>query len=233
VADEIKDVLFQQYNVQINDKAKEWLVMPDTYRFIGDPTAVDPATFDYLDQRLQERFAHKNNRNWDEADAIRDELQEKYGVVFDDRSFEWSITKTTGNDDDDTVESRPGAAVVVRSRIPSSPPPPANGGTTVEYKFKEKVAPVSNLGDNDDEDVEDDDVFYEEEGDEDEDEGFDDDAFDDNEVMAKNGETTTTTSLSKEYLSSLTIPELKEKLRNASLPLSGRKAELVERLFNA
>jgi len=38
--------------------------------------------------------------------------------------------------------------------------------------------------------------------------------------------------MNEENLSKLTIPSLKEKLRNAGLPVSGKKAELIERLMN-
>jgi len=38
--------------------------------------------------------------------------------------------------------------------------------------------------------------------------------------------------LSKEELSSLTVAELKEKLRASGLRVSGKKAELIERLLN-
>ena len=39
--------------------------------------------------------------------------------------------------------------------------------------------------------------------------------------------------LSSEDLSAFTVVQLKEKLRTAGLPVSGRKAELIERLSNA
>ena len=38
--------------------------------------------------------------------------------------------------------------------------------------------------------------------------------------------------LDETVLSSMTVPELKEKLRESSLPVSGRKSELIERLIN-
>ena len=39
--------------------------------------------------------------------------------------------------------------------------------------------------------------------------------------------------LDESALSTLTVPELKEKLREAGLPVSGRKSELIERLLNS
>lgn len=42
---------------------------------------------------------------------------------------------------------------------------------------------------------------------------------------------TTSSSISEEELSQCTIPVLKEKLREAGLPVSGKKSELIERLL--
>ena len=39
--------------------------------------------------------------------------------------------------------------------------------------------------------------------------------------------------LDESVLTTLTVPQLKEKLREAGLPVSGRKSELVERLLSS
>mmetsp|Transcript_4476 Transcript_4476/g.11252 ORF Transcript_4476/g.11252 Transcript_4476/m.11252 type:complete len:86 (-) Transcript_4476:87-344(-) len=39
-------------------------------------------------------------------------------------------------------------------------------------------------------------------------------------------------ALDEEMLAKLTVPELKDRLRAANLPVSGKKAELIERLLN-
>ncbi|KAL7467700.1 hypothetical protein ACHAXS_009251 [Conticribra weissflogii] len=79
--------------------------------------------------------------------------------------------------------------------------------------------------DNDDDDDNDD---Y---NDDDDDDGDDDMSFDENEDEDEDEDDEEhSDGIEKTDLSSLTVPELKEKLREAGLPVSGKKAELIERL---
>jgi SAP domain len=242
LADQIKETLENQYNIMIRDKTKEWLVMADGYTFVGDKTALDDdeTTFAYLERRVQERNEHKKNRNWPAADEIRDELEEKYAVNIDDKAFEWSILSGVGG-----------------GRSSRSPGPVANGA--VQYTFKEP-ATVSVSGDEDDEEDDDEEGNssvspangYAEldEDEEDDDEDDDDDVEDEKDwVVEAEGqvndddavppaeretekEVTLLPAASQDDLSSLTVVELKAKLKEAGLPVSGRKAELVDRLLS-
>jgi len=40
---------------------------------------------------LKERFNLKRERSYEEADAIRDELKERFNVKVDDRTKEWFV----------------------------------------------------------------------------------------------------------------------------------------------
>uniref|UniRef100_A0A7S1YYE1 SAP domain-containing protein n=2 Tax=Ditylum brightwellii TaxID=49249 RepID=A0A7S1YYE1_9STRA len=53
------------------------------------------------------------------------------------------------------------------------------------------------------------------------------------EVMDSGEEDTAAGRYSTEALSSLTVPQLKEKLREAGLPVSGRKADLIKRISDS
>jgi len=173
---------------------------------------MDENVINYIQSRLKERLEFKKNREYEEADIIRDELRDEYGVSIDDRTREWSVKVSEYSVLGDELNE-------VASR--SSPPAP--------YDFLVEAE--------EDEDEEDDSVFSEDEEEEDEDE--EDDYFvseDDDEVelveeeeiseiVAEDGEPAEEVDLSE-----FTVVELKAKLREAGLPVSGKKAELIERL---
>jgi cysteinyl-tRNA synthetase len=117
LADKIKQELENQYSVLIRDDSREWLVQPNKYRFVGDKATAffsDDATTAWtnIEQRLQERHEYKKNRNWKVADEIRDQLNDKYSVMIDDKTFTWFILP-------------PGVGVkrVMNSSSSSRPPP--------------------------------------------------------------------------------------------------------------
>lgn len=53
--------------------------------------AMDDETIAYIQDRLQERLDMKNDKQYDAADEIRDDLQQRFGVTIDDRTQEWNI----------------------------------------------------------------------------------------------------------------------------------------------
>jgi cysteinyl-tRNA synthetase len=108
-ADCIRDDLSARYNVSIDDRSNEWRVDTNDYarrRSPGDGEDVGgdgggggtgPAETlsegeaRYIDGRLKERFDLKRARLYGEADAIRDELMDRFGVQIDDRTKEWFV----------------------------------------------------------------------------------------------------------------------------------------------
>ena len=44
-----------------------------------------------IDGKLKERFYLKRERQYEDADAIRDDLKERYGIQIDDRVKEWYV----------------------------------------------------------------------------------------------------------------------------------------------
>lgn len=53
--------------------------------------ALDNETMAYIQDRLQERLEMKNDKQYEVADEIRDELNQRFGVAIDDRTQEWNI----------------------------------------------------------------------------------------------------------------------------------------------
>ena len=112
-ADGIRDDLSARYNVSIDDRSNEWRVDTNEYARrqpsssssggggddddVDDDDAGGPAETlsegeaRYIDGRLKERFDLKRLRLYGEADAIRDELMDRFGVQIDDRTKEWFV----------------------------------------------------------------------------------------------------------------------------------------------
>lgn len=189
-ADAIRDDLEKRYDVRIDDRSSEWRV--DTNEYFPTSTGnLSGETIEYVTEKLRERFQCKRDRDYDTADAIRDELGTSYGVVVDDRTKEWRV---------DAIEEPQLSAVEDDSD---------DFFASLDAVLDEEMNDV----DDDDEDVDDDDE-EEDESVEFEAENVDDDS-----------------SLTEDELSKLTVPVLKEKLRDAGLPVSGKKAELIDRLL--
>lgn len=184
-ADRIRDSLRDDYKVRVDDRSREWMVVSDEY-VMAPVTPLDDGTKKYIEDRVAERAVAKLNKEYDTADAIRDELLDEYQVYLDDRVREWRIE---------------GAEAVVADTV-----------------------------------VEDDDTDDADDDDEADDEMFADldaaleDVFDDDEDDVEE-EAEVVAETSGEDLTSLKVDELKEKLREAGLPVSGKKAELIERLM--
>ena len=171
-ADKLRAKLNTEFNIRVDDRNREWHVVTAEYNEAPGSSYLDDSTREVIVGLVQKRALAKLAKNYDEADAIRDELTDTYAVQLDDRLKEWSVVggqemlNEAEEDDDDDGD-----------------------WSTVDMELE-------------DEDYENDDDDEGEEGEK---------------------------SLEID-LQSLTVPELKEKLREAGLPVSGRKAELIERL---
>jgi len=182
VADEIRSHLYEQYNVNVDDDTSEWRVLSDDYiqtKAERGAKELDVDDASVVDSQLQKRIILKKNKNYEEADAIRDNLQDGYSILIDDKKKEWKV--------------------VSKSKFP--------------YKKKRIVAK--------------DQVEH--------DPWFDSDNDDtttvviDTDTQIQN--TSSPTVMSKNELLSLTVPSLKDKLREVGKPVSGKKADLIDRLL--
>lgn len=97
-ADNLRDVLMNEYNVEINDRLREWSIggdfglptkknndrnRPFVRRGSGDLTDDE---IDTISSMVEERAEAKKNRDFATADEIRDELDRAFSVKVDDKS---------------------------------------------------------------------------------------------------------------------------------------------------
>ena len=174
-ADRIRDRLEADFKVRIDDRAREWHVVSENYA-MNPFSEIEEDTRALIEDLIVERAVAKLERDYETADAIRDELADVYGVLIDDRVREWRII---------------GA--------------PMDGGAQI-----------------------DDSIFEVEESDFEVDEDIED--LIEGDEVADETESFADETTKGEDLDTLTIPELKMRLKDAGLPVSGRKAELIERL---
>lgn len=260
-ADDIRENLLQQFDVSIDDKLKLWSIggvfeesggktgsARGVYTRRGGGNLSEDSVAEIQDL-LMERYQHKKNRDFESADAIRDDLMNRYDVKIDDRSSEWRIDTNeyfptfTGNLSQETIaeineklaerfqckrDRDYDAADAIRDQLGET------YGVVVDDRTKEwKVEPVEEPQYSEPNDPEEGDDFFndldaaldEQMSDDDEEETASDEEEDNSMDEDDNA------SLSEEELSKVTIPVLKEKLRDAGLPVSGKKAELIARLL--
>jgi cysteinyl-tRNA synthetase len=104
VADEIREELKRDFNVEIDDKSRQWSVgggfgMPDRGMDRRDrfpPYEMSPSSevsedAGTIQGLVEQREAARKDRDYDTADDIKDELRDSYNVVVDDKRRQWSI----------------------------------------------------------------------------------------------------------------------------------------------
>ncbi len=89
-ANKIWDTLMHQYNVKIDDRSAELQVDTDEYAMAGTNSFLQEYS-EYVDLQLRNRIMLKQERQYEEADAIGDELRERFRVKVDDRTKEWLV----------------------------------------------------------------------------------------------------------------------------------------------
>ena len=203
-ADAIREDLRDRFEISIDDRSSEWRVDTDEYfpAFTGD---LPPETIADVTERLRVRFRLKRERDYDAADEIRDSLGDDYGIIVDDRTKEWKVDGAT-------------AVAVTREEETKERDETEDFDSDLDALLDDALSEADD-DDDDEEETSDAAVAAQEEAEvEDDDEEDDDDDDDDD-------------SLTEAELTKLTVPVLKEKLREAGLPVSGKKAELVTRLL--
>jgi hypothetical protein len=214
-ADEIYAELTTGYNVNIEDRAGEWALLNEEYTFnsAGSSFMPEETIIATIGERLGDRILARKRRDFDTADDIRGELRDDYAVEIDDGNKEWTIVSPRGAmwaDDDNDYNNDDG------------------GGKNVVSKEEWDA-------EDDDDDVNDDDEHKERD---DVGVGIDDYVTNgsakevEDEINDVAG-TIVTMDNDASTLSTLTVPELKERLREAGLPVSGKKSELIARLVDA
>ena len=221
-SDELTDTLKAEYRVKVNDKNREWSVVisnwdPEegnedgvnaTMHYVPSPLApprdpthtMDDETKARIAQRLADRVAFRNKKDYRTADKIRDELMEQYSIVADDRTREWKVV--LGNIEDDEFASE--AQLSQRSAFVRRGDPQndktetrvvVGHDTTASNDAASSLPDIMSLATKEVEEEEEEEIGME-----------------------------------QKELQSLTVVQLKEKLQEAGLPVSGKKADLIARL---
>jgi cysteinyl-tRNA synthetase len=204
-ADRIRDQLRDDYAVRVDDRSREWMVVSEDY-VMSPVTPMEASLKALINSKISERCVAKLNKDYDIADAIRDELYEEYNVYIDDRVREWKVegapssqwSDNSDDDDDDEWEETV-----------------TNGATASEWNDDDDDENDANGTSFDDLDAAMDQVFEA--------------TGAATEIEPTNG----SSANDSVNLESLTVVELKERLRVAGLPVSGKKAELIQRLVGA
>ena len=278
-ADAIREGLRSKFNVIIDDKLKEWSVggsfgeEHDKQREMAEKFAnrgiiKSPASMaaqnegdeEEIQALVDERTDFKADRNYVEADAIREDLFERFNVVINDKLKEWSIGGSFSVDSNKSrdYEQSPSSATLdeeddaivrdaLRKRSILKARRDFDSADAIRNELREQYNVVIDdrarewrvLDFNRNKEIED---------------NNDDDEFEEsferemaqleanlnNEISPLGGIDAEDIELfdegttpSEEELSSLTVVELKEKLRANGLAVSGKKSELVERLLAA
>jgi len=205
-----------------------------------------------IEAQIQERARAKKSRNFRAADDIKDYLENRYNVSIDDRTAVWFIRsesyvmsqESSMPDDLETIqtmveqrweakkEGNYDLADSIRDELKTE------YSVTIDDRMKEftyksfetRRRPAVQdpwADDKDDDESNASGVDVEAEVDA----LFEDVLTNGLEIQAVSE--TVSVQQGSEDLEALTIPELKERLREAGLPVSGRKAELVERLMSS
>jgi len=238
-ADALRDRLRDDHNVRLDDRSREWRVDSDDYAYVPGGSALSEEDVAAIHVRVAARTAAKKTKDYETADRIRDALTDEFGVAIDDRTREWRAVgagRGAGRFEEESRKSQSspyrqseekgddGFEAVFKEAFGSGDGPPA-GPAAADGAA---AAPESDAGGSGVVAI---DVEPEV------DTGaatavVEIDAGGSGAVLVDvEPEAGTGAAVTAEELASLTIPLLKEKLRAAGKPVSGRKAELIERLL--
>ena len=247
-SDGITDILKTKYSVKVDDKNREWSVqhnptntdsdnVANDYIYVPSPLApLDHPTHTMSDelktqiaQQLSDRVSLRMQKDYHSADKIRDELMEKFSIAIDDRTKEWKVVELSDDENFEYVYDPfvNGANLSQRSAFVREGNDKNNSHNNVEISNNEPVSeqqdhelalPSSSF---DDLDISLSKIFSDEEI-------IDEDGENNNVVESEEEELQ---QKKIKLLNSLTVVKLKEQLREAGLPVSGKKKDLVERLL--
>jgi len=259
-ADRIRQELEEDFGVYINDKQRLWSAGGDFgdgpkktgYKRRGGGNLTQDEV-DTISALLTKRFQAKKDRHFRTADEIRERLRNEYNVAIDDKNREWHVdtdeyilvgkhdfspeeiaaitellseryeckaTKEYERADEIRDELRVEYNVEVDDRTKEWRYVPA-GDASYEDRVFAKEAASSQAS-----------AFKRTQVDRDLEEEMNA-VFDDESQVEEGSYDVSASEETEESLSTLTVVALKEKLRNAGLPVTGKKSELIERLLSA
>jgi hypothetical protein len=216
---------------------------PKVYTRRGPGAGLTDEEIETIDQMVADRSEAKNIGDYDKADAIFAELGSRFNVNVDDRAAQWAlrheeyemssysaivpeldVMKIIGNKLADRISARKNRDFALADQIRQELEEEYLVRVDDQKKEWRIVQPDgAKWADDEDEAGEFAGMNFESKAE------FDED-FDEDDVDDDDDEKAIRDSTDAEDLSSLTVPQLKAKLKEAGLPVSGVKAELIERL---
>jgi cysteinyl-tRNA synthetase len=291
VADYIRDHLYKEYDVTVDDKLRQWSVggefgaiassfsmnsptAPDgkrlgpyhrTYNLRGGTGHLSDKDVALVEAMIKRRSEEMARYNREAAESIRNGLKAKFYVILDDINGEWHVR---GNEyvlspsfkskvPTFIEESLSEIEALIRERVQAKMERDFDRadeiradlldtyGITIDDRLKEWRIKETNFYTNDEEEGDD----GEEEEDDDDNDNVAissewDDQVESNEIVNENIDIddeeqnededvdTDEESMDEEFLSKLTVVQLKDKLKALGLPVSGKKADLITRLLS-
>lgn len=235
VSDDITEKLKLKFGVKVNDKKREWSIVIASNHLDGTvestedyyvPTQLAPAdhpthTMDddvknIIRDRLRYRFTARRNKKYEEADRIRDELVEEYSIVIDDRTKEWKVVDEDNDKEDDLFVNE--ARLSQRSAFARQGQERKEESRDVQFDSDEYYRKNGNANNGPGVD-------------------YDTESFIASSIIHdtkdRTGPITKAAVEVSNELATMTVVALKDKLREAGLPISGKKAELIDRLLSS
>mmetsp|Transcript_32684 Transcript_32684/g.33028 ORF Transcript_32684/g.33028 Transcript_32684/m.33028 type:complete len:281 (-) Transcript_32684:172-1014(-) len=222
-SDKLRAYLYETYNIFINDDEREWRVLAPELPVGGfvqsapEPgaTRLSPDEVATVENLLVERINCQKQRAFDTADDLKEYLARTYSVWIDDKAKKWKVVGLVRSNND-SKESPSRDSHPERSRSNGSVNSRQIFGASRENKTRNKDETVATV----DVDV---------------DAGFIDEtvtATSETKAVVESDVLDPLCSSSRDELTALTVVVLKEKLREAGKPVSGKKSVLIDRLLS-
>lgn len=213
LADDILDELRFLKNVDVDDSTRTWRVVEPfrtVYEFGGKRLNNIPEdALQQINQLLRDRFVAKENKNYKEADDILKTLEVDFGVRVDDEKKAWfflpkDLPETSSQQSSINQENLTFTSSHNKHTLPAIEDIPDGISIVEDYEspIMNSCIEVERSKDNIPERI---DIIK---------------------------ETLHSKIVQNTDLNTLTVVQLKDKLRQGGLPVSGRKADLILRLMN-
>eukprot|EP00557_Chaetoceros_sp_GSL56_P009356 CAMPEP_0176488096 /NCGR_PEP_ID=MMETSP0200_2-20121128/6522_1 /TAXON_ID=947934 /ORGANISM="Chaetoceros sp., Strain GSL56" /LENGTH=332 /DNA_ID=CAMNT_0017885047 /DNA_START=381 /DNA_END=1379 /DNA_ORIENTATION=+ len=238
-ADDILDELRFLKNVVVDDDSLTWRVaepIKTQYTYGGRRlNNVREEELQTIEKLIKERSEAKSRKDFDVADDILDELNVLHGVRVDDSKREWFFLPRHGEEMEDSHDEGLGGRERTRKRkqVGSSQSRniAASGSNAKDAKITmpDGIALSSGEKNISNKVVASDDYVQNTDGNSHE---TSKQVINFKEKYDDRVSTLPSATTNDDQLDKYTVPVLKEKLRKAGLPVSGKKADLIERLRN-
>lgn len=235
MADDLRDELRFYHDVEVDDEKRVYwksstaALSSAGYTFGGKRlTNVSDQEYETICDLVRERESRRRERSFERADGILARLARDHGVRVDDRRKLWHFDQTRVIIAGVSVGvgvSRENPNNTNKNKNKTTPPKPLEISIVTRHEQSELSSTSTipdgiTISDQDDDDVVPEGISIP-------------DGISLPEDNDDYGSTSTTTTMDEDTLRALTVPDLKTKLQQVGLPVSGRKEELIQRLIQS